>query len=244
MKHYSIYFICALLFTAVFTGCINYKKLLTDEVVLKDGNSQTGTILQCDSTNLKIEKIDESISIIPWTTIDTVQGKKLKTVFVGMNLGYYNTPYFSVFRNEPFVGQALGMQFKVGLALRGNKLFYTHLTYSPAKPYSISKFGFGYQKYIGKNTYLKKNSFFWGSEFNFMSVKYNNGTQTTLEPYSGFERKINERIRLHFKFGLQFNIANKNNQTGVNFTIGVHFLKKDFKKQYETLNKEHKMYRN
>lgn len=243
MKNYSIYFICILILTSVFTGCINYKKLLTDEVVLKGGNSQTGTILQSDSTNLKLKKIDESISIIPWSTVDTVQGKKLKTVFVGMNFGYYSTPYFSVFRNEPFVGQTIGIQYKAGLALRGNKLFYTHLTYSPAKPYSITKFGFGYQKYIGNSTYLKKNSFFWGSEFNFMNVKYNNGTQTTLEPYSGFERKINERIRIHFKLGLQFNISNKNNQTGVNFTIGAHFLKKDFKKQYETLNKEHKMYR-
>lgn len=243
MKNYLKYFICIILFTSVFTGCINYKKLLTDEVVLKDGNSQTGTILQCDSINLKIEKIDESISTIPWTTIDTIQGKKLKTIFVGLNLGYYHIPYFSVFRNEPFVGQQIGVQYKAGLAMRGNKLFYTHLTYSPAKPYAITKLGLGYQKYMGKSTYLKKNSFFWGSEFNFMNVKFNNGTQITLEPYTGFERKCNEHIRLHFKLGLQFNIANKNNQTGVNFTIGAHFLKKDFKKQYEILNKEHKIYR-
>ena len=243
MKKYSIHFICILLLTSVFTGCINYKKLLTDEVVLKDGNSQTGTILQTDSTNIKLEKIDESVSVIPWSAVDTIQGKKLKTLWVGMNIGYYNIPYFSVFRNEAFSGHALGTQYKIGLAFRGNKLAYTHLTYSPAQPYSITKFGVGYQKYMGQSTYLKKNAFFWGTEFNFMNVKFNNGTQTTLEPFTGFERKMNERIRLHFKFGLQFNLANKNNQTGVNFTIGAHFLKKDFKKQYEYLNKEHKMYR-
>ena len=243
MKNYLKHFLFAFLCTLVFTGCINYKRLLTDEVVLKDGNSQTGTILKTDSSTIKLEKIDESISIIPWSTIDTIQGKKLKTIWGGMNIGYYNIPYFSVFRNEPFTGNALGVQYKVGMAFRGNKLVYTHLSYSPAKPYSITKFGVGYQKYLGHSTYLKKNAFFWGSEFNFMNVKFNNGTQTTLEPYTGFERKLNERIRLHFKFGLQFNLANKNNQTGVNFTIGAHFLKKDFKKEYETLNKEHKFYR-
>src|SRR3989344_5167335 len=101
MKTAIKYSLSILLLSALFTSCMNYRRLLTDEVVLKDGNSQTGTIVLCDSTNLKIKKIDESISIIPWTSIDTVQGKKLKTFFLGVNMGYYNTPYFSVFRNEP-----------------------------------------------------------------------------------------------------------------------------------------------
>ncbi len=243
MKNTIRYFIFLVLFAVSLSSCNNYRRLLTDEVVLKDGNSQTGTIVQCDSTNLKIKKIDESISVIPWTSIDTVQGKKLKTVFAGINMGYYNTPYFSVFRNEPFTGRAFGMQYKIGIAYRGNKILYTHLTYSPAKPYAITKFGIGYQKYIGASTYIKKNSYFWGSEFNLMGVKYNNGTQTTIEPFTGYERKLNENIRVHFKFALQFNLANKNEQTGVNFTLGVHFLKKNFKKQYEILNKEHRIYR-
>ena len=97
MKNYSIHSICFFFFASVFTGCMNtnYRKLLTDEVVLKDGNSQTGTIIQCDSSNLRIKKIDESITNIPWTSIDTVQGKKLKTFFFGANMGIYKTPYFS-----------------------------------------------------------------------------------------------------------------------------------------------------
>ncbi|MCX6296420.1 MAG: hypothetical protein NTX97_10200, partial [Bacteroidetes bacterium] len=109
MKNYFKYFICLLFSASVFTSCTNYRKLLTDEIVFKDGNSQTGTIQKCDSVNLRMEKIDESISIIPWTTIDTIRGKKLKTLFLGANFGYYNSPYFSVFRNEPFVGKQYGM---------------------------------------------------------------------------------------------------------------------------------------
>ncbi len=243
MKNYFKIFICTFLSVSALTGCLNYRDLITDEIVLKDGNSQTGTIIQSDSTNLKVKKIDESISIIPWTTIDTIQGKKLKTFWVGANFGYYNTPYFSVFRNEPFVGKQFGSQYKVGFAMRGIRLYYLNLSYSPAKPYAVTKFGLGYQRYIRSTTYLKNNSCFWGSELNLMNAKYNNGSQITLEPFTGFEKKYNERLRLHFKFGLQFNLANKNNQTGFNMTIGAHFIKRNFKKEYEVLNKEHRVYR-
>ncbi len=244
MKHSLKFILYSFFVISAFSSCINSKKLVTDEVVLKDGNSQTGTIVHCDSTSIKIKKMDESMTIISWTTIDTIQGKKLKSFWLGMNVGFYNTPYFSVFRNEAITGRQMGMEYKAGLALRGNKLFYTHLTYSPASPYSITKFGMGYQKYIGKSTYLKKNSYFWGSEFNLMNAKYNNGSQTTFEPYTGFEKKLNDRLRIHAKLQLQFNLANKNEETGINFTVGIHFMKRNFRKYYEILNKEHTQSRN
>lgn len=243
MKKNFSYFICVFLSLSVLTSCVNYRKLITDEIVLKDGNSQTGTIIQCDSTKLKIKKIDESISILPWATIDTVIGKKLKTIWFGANFGYYNTPYFSVFRNESIIAKQLGMQYKIGMATRGNRLYYLNLSYSPATPYAVTKYGLGYQRYIASSSYLKNNSFFWGTEINLMNAKYNNGSQATLEPFTGFEKKYNEQVKLHFKFGLQFNLANKNNQAGFNMTIGIHFLKRNFKKYYDVLNKEHRIYR-
>lgn len=243
MKCKLKYILHLILSAILFTGCINYKKAITDEIVLRDGNSQTGTIIQCDSTKLKVRKIDESISIIPWSIIDSVKGKKLKTLWLGANTGYYNVPYFSVFRNESFVGKNLGMQYKIGLALRGNKLYYVNLSYLPAKPYDITKFGLGYQRYLSNKNYLQNNCLFVGSELNLMSVKLNNSAQVTLEPFTGFEKKINEQMRLHFKLGLQINIANRNNQVGVNTTIGIHFLKRNFKKYYDVLNKEHRIIR-
>jgi hypothetical protein len=243
MKNYLKYFILFIITAFILSGCLNYKRLINDEVVLKDGNSLTGTVIKSDSATLKLKKIDESIAIIPWSTIDTIQGKKFKTIWYGANLGFYNTPYFSVFRNEPFDAHQFGFQGKIGIALRGTKLYYAHLTLSPAKPYAITKFGLGYQRYLGRSTYLRNNCFFVGSEFNLMSVKYNNGLQNTFEPYTGFEKKLNENIRIHFKLALQINISNKNNQPGFNATVGIHFLKKNFKKEYNVLNKEHKLYR-
>ncbi len=227
----------------ILSSCTNFKKLITDEVVMKDGNSQTGTIIQSDSTNIKLKKIDESINNIPWSSVEIVQGKKFKTLFLGANVGFYKTPYFSVFRNEPITARHAGMQYKIGIAARGIKLYYLNLSYSPAKPYAITKFGFGYQLYLGNSTYLKKNSFFIGTEFNLMGVKYNNGAQFAIEPFTGFEKKCNEHFRLHFKLALQLNFANKNNQTGVNATIGAHFMKRNFKKHYEILNQEHRLSR-
>lgn len=241
MKNNFKYFIPVFLAAFTLSSCSNYKKLLTDEIVFNDGNSQTGTILKCDSAQLKLKRPDESISIIPWSLIDTVQGKKLKTFWLGANFGYYKTPYFSVFRNEAYVGKALGFQLKAGLALRGTRLYYFNLSYTAASPYDVTKFGFGYQKYLGASTYIRKNAFFVGGELNFMNVKMNNGSQTTIEPFTGFERKLNEHLRLHFKFGLQINLANKNNQAGFNTTIGIHFMRRNFKRYYNTLNKEHRI---
>lgn len=226
-----------LLLTGV-TSCVNYRKLIVDEVVLKDGNSHTGKLVYSDTSAVKIQKIDESICVIHWTTIDTIQGKRLKTFFLGANMGAYNVPYFSVFRNEKITAKGFGMQYKAGWAYRGNRLGYMHLSFVPAKPYNVTKFGLGLQRYIQEYTYLSKHSFFWGGEINLMNAKYNNGSQVTLEPFGGYEMKVLETIRVHSKLGLQLNVANKNNNVGINLTIGVHFLKKDYKQHYEYLNKE------
>lgn len=224
------------------SGCLNYRRLITDEVVLKDQNSQTGTIIQSDSAKLKLKKIDESVTVIKWDDIDTIIGKKFKTAFVGANFGYYNVPYFSVFRNEKRSAYGAGYQYKIGYALRGNNLFYFSLLFVPAKPYSITKTGLGYQRYLGHTTYLKRTSFFVGSEFNLMSVVQNNGVQTCLEPFTGYEYKLAAHVRVHVKFGLQLNLANKNTSMGSNLTVGFHFMRKNFKKRYNYLNTQHRIY--
>lgn len=242
MKKLLLPFFYSTLVVTLLTGCYNSRRLVTDEVVFTDGTSQTGTIIKCDSATVKIKRMDESINIFPWSMIDTIQGKKLKTFFCGVDLGVYKTPYFSVFRNESMSPTSLGLQYKAGFALRGIKLYYLNLTVLPARP-SITKFGLGYQYYMGQSKYTKKTAFFIGTEANLMGVKYNNGPQATFEPFTGFELRLAERIRIHTKLGLQFNMSNKNNQTGVNFTVGVHFLNRNFKRYYTTLNADHRMLR-
>lgn len=224
-----------------FSGCINFKKNITDEIVLKDGNSHTGTILKCDSAKIKLQKIDESVLFISWTDVNAVQGKKFKSLWISADLGYFKSPYFSVFKNEAKTAESLGFQFKGGMALRSKKLFYFQIIALPSKPYSVNKLGLGYQKYLSAGSYLSKNAFFAGSEINLMYATRNNGPQLTLEPFAGIEKKINEQIRIHFKVGLQFNIANKNNKAGINATIGVLYLKRNFKNYYDILNSEHKL---
>jgi len=112
----------------ILSSCTNFKRLITDEVVMKDGNSQTGTIILSDSTNIRLKKIDESITNIPWSSVEIVQGKKFKTLFLGANFGFYKTPYFSVFRNEAITARHAGSQYKIGIAARGIKLYYLNLS--------------------------------------------------------------------------------------------------------------------
>jgi hypothetical protein len=243
MKRSLLRLLLLFIFCSPLSSCfnLNYRRLLTDEVVLKDDNSITGTIQKCDEKNIRLKKIDESIVNIPWSDVDTVQGKKLKSIFFGFNTGIYKTPYFSIFQNESKTPVSGGFQLKTGFAYRSNKLTYLHLTIIPAQPYHVTKFGLGYQCYLGKTTYLRKNSFFVGAESSFIGAQYNNGPQYAFEPYTGFERKLTEKLRIHAKLGLQFNLSNKNNQTGVNFTVGIHFLHRNFKRYYETLNSEHRL---
>ena len=242
MKHHFKHIFTTISVFLMLSACVNYKRAINDEVVMKDQNTQTGTIIESDSVKLKLRKIDESINIIKWEDIDTIVGKKFKTIFVGANLGYHNIPYFSVFRNEARSAFGAGYQFKLGYALRSNNLFYISLLICPATPYSVTKTGLGYQRYIGKTTYLRKYAFFVGGEFNLMNVKNNNGAQVTIEPFTGYELKLAAHVRMHLKFGLQFNLANKNNASGSNLSIGFHFMRKNFKKRYTYLNTQHRIY--
>src|SRR5437868_15132663 len=130
MKHTLKYLFITCFALTFLANCINYKRNITDEVVFKDQNSQTGTIVESDSVKLKLRKIDESVNIIKWEDIDTIVGKKFKTVFVGANFGYHTIPYFSVFRNEAMTGSAAGYQYKIGYAYRGVNLTYLSFLYS------------------------------------------------------------------------------------------------------------------
>jgi hypothetical protein len=227
-------FLCLFVF-----ACNTNKKLITDEVFLKNNNSITGTIVSSDSTKLKIIKFDESSQIINWNEIDTIVGKKYKSLFFGLGLGLYNTPYFSVFKNEAINSNSLGFQIKIGRVIRLRKLNYFHFTQTAAKPFAVSKLGFGLQRYFKKFDYVNKSGFYYGSEFNALFAKYNNGFQTTLEPYLGYELILNNQILANLKFQLQINVANRNNNLGVGLTLGFHFLKTNFKQHYDILNSLH-----
>jgi hypothetical protein len=225
-------------------SCNYHKKLIKEEVILKNKNSVTGTIVSCDSNNVNIQKMDESHVNVAWTDIDTIVGKRYKTLFLGFNTGFYNVPYFSVFRNEAINAKSLGFQFKIGKAVRGRQMNYFTFTTIPAQPYHINKFGLGFQRYFKKGSYAGANGFFWGLEYNLMNAKYNNGVQMALDPYWGYDKKLKEQLRLNFKMGFQINLANKNNAIGINITAGIHFLKRNFKKYYTELNQYHHLPKN
>ncbi len=225
-------------------ACNYHKKLIKEEVVLKNKNSVTGTIVSCDSNEVKLQKMDESQQTITWADIDTIVGKRFKTLFLGFNTGFYNVPYFSVFRNEAINAKGLGLQFKIGKAVRGKHLNYFTFAALPAKPYTVNKFGFGFMRYIGKASYVGNEGFLWGMEYNLMNAKYNNGVQMAIDPYWGYDKKFKDQLRVHFKMGFQVNVFSKNNNLGVNLSLGIHFMKRNFKKYYTDLNQYHRLPKN
>jgi hypothetical protein len=233
----------ALMCFILLSACIQQRHLITDEIVFHDGNSQTGTIQYSDTVSIKLKKMDESVQYYYWKNIDTVKGKKLRTFWGGINSGYYHVPYYSAFRNEKMIAGAFGMQLKAGMAYRGVRMYYASLTIIPAKPYAVTKAGLGFQRYLKEDAYLKKWAMLVGTEINLMNAKYNNGFQTTIEPFAGYEMQWSGTIRAHLKFGLQFNFANKNNNVGTNFTLGFHFLRHNHLKHYKELNKTKRLNR-
>jgi hypothetical protein len=108
-------------------------------------------------------------------------------------------------------------------------------------PYHINKFGVGTMRYIKKARYTTEKGFFWGLEFNLINAKQNNGVQMCVDPSWGYDYQFTDQFRIHGKMGIQINVSNKNNAAGINFTIGLHYLKRNFKKYYTTLNKEHRI---
>jgi hypothetical protein len=223
------------LFIMSITACNSYLKTVTEEVVLKNGETATGKLMYCDSSSLKLQKMDLSLSVYNWSEVDSVRGIKFKTHILSFNSGYFSTPYYSVFRGENFKPNNLGFQMRVGTAKFHRTFNYVHYTFIPSNPYNISKLGMGTQRYILSDMASKK-SFLAGLEGNLLFINYNNVPQVALEPFIGYEFKLNDQLRLHVKMGTQRSILSKNPDWGIHFTAGINFLSKNYKKHYHSIN--------
>jgi hypothetical protein len=223
---------------AQITACVVPRHHVREEVVLRNGNTQTGKILHCDSLALTIKGADKSTSVLPWAEIDSVRGLRLRTWWVGANVGFSHTPYFSVFRNEGMAANGLVAQAKVGWARHGRNLQYVHFSVFPNPTERLSKFGYGVQRYLWQG-YLQQNGIFFGSEFNLLNAKLNNGSQISIEPFAGYDRQIKEQWRLQIKMGIQVNPLNRNNGTGFCTSVGFNYQLRNLHKRYRQLNQQH-----
>ena len=218
----------------VLTNCNSYKRSIKEEVILKNGNSETGRIITSDSTQLKIKKADASVSVIQWEDIDKIRGIKLFSPALSINGGLYFNPYFSVFRNENYYPTNGGAAIRAGMVKYGKRFRYFNLVIIPARPYSIAKTGYGFQRYFRRD-YLNNWNIHAGSEFNLMHIRYNNAPQFCIEPFAGAEIKWTENLRCNAKFGIMACPFSKSDRMGVNFSFGINYIMVDFKKRYDTL---------
>ncbi len=219
-------------------ACHGPKKWLNDKVILQDGSSITGTVTKSDSLQLKITKMDESEQVVQWAQIDSVAPLAFRTRISSISLGLYNTPYYSVFRNENFAPSNLGLQFRTGMATFGKKYNYFHFTLIPSQPFRITKLGYGIERYK-RGTYMDKKNLFLGFETNLIFIRYNNAPQFAFEPFVGKQWKYKDQWRIHGKIALQLNVGSRNSNAGIYFGVGMNYLKQDFKKKYQDLNQTH-----
>jgi hypothetical protein len=223
----------------IVSSCSINRKLV-DKVTLKNGDVKTGKIINCDSNKINLSRPDKTLTILNWADIDTIVGIKNKTVFFEINTGFSKSPYYSVFQYKPINSNAISIQAKVGIAKKSNKIRYVHLQYFFSKPYTINKFGYGFQRYFLGN-YLKPKSLIAGSEFNLLFAKYNNTPQISIEPFLGYEMKFGSNHAVNFRTNLQWNILNKNPSIGYGIKIGYIYFFRVINKHYKNLNTTHQL---
>lgn len=241
MKHTSrSAFTLPLICLILLAGCSSSRKILQDEVRLHDGSTVTGTLSECDSSRVVLQKLDLSQQIIPWTDIDSVGSVSHKTRVLSFHTGCFSTPYYSVFRNENHTPVGGGFQIRYGTARWGKTYRYVALAVAGGKPYGATKLGLGVQRYFFSR-YTHQFSFSGGLESSLMFIRDNNAPQLTLEPYCAGEYKLLEQLHLSARFGIQKNLMSLNHEIGVNLCVGANFLFRNFRAHYQYICRQRQL---
>ena len=242
IKHtlFAISFWLVIAFVWSLQSCRTEKRILTDEVHLRDGSTVVGKITKSDSTKIEIARLDHSTQILNWNLIDSVRPHNYFTPMSSMYAGLFNTPYYSVFLNEKNQPTNLGLQGRTGWAINGKRYTYLHLTLIPSQPLGIRKLGFG-KEFYKRGTYMSQKCLMLGYETNLIFIKNNNAPQFSFEPAFGKHWHWKNQYNIYAKIALQINIASRNQNAGISFGVGINYLHKDFKTHYQTLNETHKL---
>ncbi len=229
-----------LLFAIFLVGCNSYQKHLNEAVSLGNGNTETGNIVNSDSVQLRLQKLDGSLMTIQWSDIANVSSIKRQSLAISMNGGIFYSPYHSVFKNENYDPTVAGTAIRVGMLKYGKRYRYVNLAFLPTEPYNIFKTGVGFQRYFGRD-YLAKWNLHAGSEFNLMHIKYNNVPQFCIEPYLGGELKWTEQVRFNSKLAFVYCPLGKNSRLGTNLMVGINYLFANIEKRQATFLQNRKL---
>jgi hypothetical protein len=233
------HFIC--IFLLGFASC-HSKYALKDRVILKTGNTQTGTITQSDSNKIILEKYDLSKQTIPWSDIDSVSGISNNSFFISMNASVGKVPYYAAFNDDVYSQVVGGYQIMAGRLKNSKTCHYAFMQFHPAFPNNATKIGFG-KSYYFFNSYTSKTSAFVGGELAIMNIPGNNFPQIPIQPFVGGDYKINGNWYLSGRFGLQRNIGSRNTDWGPWLSLGVRWMRIDYDKRFALYNRTRRLNR-
>jgi hypothetical protein len=234
MKPYPLFFLALLLLAP---ACRLRRSLLKDTVVLHNGNSFTGTIYAQDSARIKVVQHNLATEAIQVADIDTIIGYKLRTGVLGISSGVFHTPYYSIFRGEPFNPTTSGIEVQWGAARFRHRYRYVSFSYLPARPFVLKKWTVGWHYYFWKD-YTAPFTAYLGLRSGLMDVEFNNIPQFFIEPYGGAEWKLHPQWRAFGQWSLQRTPIARNNRTGTALQVGLRFYMRHLDRRYAKINQE------
>ena len=212
------------------------KKLrrLPDQVILLNGEVETGKVIKSDSIQISLQKQDFSEKIIQWDHIEKIAGLSYSTFFISPSIGLQQVNYFSTFLYDNVSSGGMNFQLKIGRMKRMRHASYFQITKIPVQPYNITKVGYGYNYYLF-NDYIRQWSTYAGGVFEMTSVKTNANGFFNYDLHLGFEYLSKWDIRFFSEISYQKTIFNINNGNGVAFNAGMRFSR-EYKSYYKKLN--------
>ncbi|MBI3236031.1 MAG: hypothetical protein HYZ42_18685 [Bacteroidetes bacterium] len=209
------------------------QKTSRDLLVLKDGNTQAGKVIESDSVSLVLLKYDLSKQKYLWSDIDSVKCLSYKTHFFSGAFGFSHVNYWSTFMYKYLNDNSSVFDFRYGRLKWGQWSRYVELTLIPAKPFGVQRLGGGFSYYYPRD-YTKKTNIYGGGSAHWTSVD-NNAGFISFGVHIGAEYLNKNNQRFFAEIDLQRAIFNVNRNTSFSFLVGIR-SGKEFAQFYKKLN--------
>ncbi len=214
------------------------QKTSRDLLVLKNGNTQAGKVIQSDSFSLLLKKYDHSMQKYNWSEIDSVRGLSYKTVYFSAGLGLSQVNFWSTLLYKNVKTTSAAFNYRIGTLKWRHWSRYAELVFLSTSPFKIQRLGVGGSYYIPFG-YTYKLNFYGGINANFTFVE-NNRNYFSTGLHLGTEYLHKNRYRLFAEMDFQRAIFNINQNTSFCLLAGFR-TGKEFGLYYKKLNTTHKL---
>jgi hypothetical protein len=209
-----------------------------DLLVLKNGNTLAGKVIESDSSHLTLMRADHSTEIHAWSLIDSVKGLSYRGGFFSFGIGPNNVTYWSTFLYKNISSNSVAYHYKFGALRNGNWSKYAELVFIPSKPFKTRRLGVGANYYFPKN-YSEPLCLYAGADINWTFVAENSDFMS-VGIHPGIEYFYKNKYRFFAELDLQKAIFHINKNTSTAFLVGMRFSK-EYSNFYRKLNSTHQL---